>query len=62
MREFEKQKSQGKAVEATVNSKEENSQNFVWISFNNSASGRIWKLYIRLSNIKKLQIWDVATV
>jgi hypothetical protein len=38
LREFDKIEIQGKAVEVTVNSKEENSSNFVWISSKNLAS------------------------
>ncbi len=36
---MKKQKSQCKAVEVTLNSKEKNSKIFVWISFKNAASG-----------------------
>jgi hypothetical protein len=38
---LKKYKSQGKAVEVTVNSKEENTYAFVWISSKNSVSGQI---------------------
>ncbi len=39
LHEIEEIEIYGKAVEVTVNSKEENSENFVWISSKNLTSG-----------------------
>ncbi len=42
-----KDKSHGKAVEVTVNSKEETLKTFVWISSKNSASGQLMSHFFK---------------
>jgi hypothetical protein len=51
---LKKYKSQSKAVRVTVNSKEENSENFDWISSKNSACGLTAVLYCPPSAAKQV--------
>ncbi len=49
---LKKQKSQGNAVEVTVNSKEENLKTFVWISSKTLASGKtVLNLYMTTTKL-----------
>jgi hypothetical protein len=52
---LKKEKSQGKAAEVPVNSKEKTLKTFVWISSKNSASGRGASALLRVHNA--LDIW-----
>ncbi len=55
---MKKYKSRGKAVEVTVNSKEENPKTFAWILSKNSASVNIVNVYQAAVPVRKIRNID----